>query len=83
MSSEIVPKAEQKPELLDSPVDSGKTIPPAFTVGRLDQTLQNIQGRSLDPIPEQKLLSAGKTLHRRYQPSEKTIVRFQRRAGFA
>ena len=58
--AQIVGKAEQKPELLDAQVGSGKGIPPAFTVGRLDQTLQNIQGRSLDPIAEQKPLTAGK-----------------------
>ena len=81
--TQVVRKAEQEPELLDAQVGSGEGIPPASAVGRLDQPFQNVQGRSLDSVAEQKLLTAGETLHGRYQPDEKTKVRFQRRAGFA
>ena len=81
--AQIAGEAAQKPELLDAQVGTGKGIPPAFGVGRLDQTLQNVQCRCLDPVAQQKLLTAWETLHGRDQPGEKTKVRLQRRAGFS
>ena len=81
--AQIARKTAQKPELLDAQVGTGKSIPPAFGVGRLDQPLQNVQCRRLDAVAQQKLLTAWETLHGRDQPGEKTKVRLQRRAGFA
>ena len=63
--TQVMRKAEQKPEFLDAEVGSGKRVPPASAVGRLDQPLQNVQSRSLDPVAEQKLLTAWESLHRR------------------
>ena len=67
----------------DDRFGASKSIPPAFGLGRLDQTLQNVQCRRLDQVAQQKLLTTRKTLHGRDQPGEKTKVRLQRRAGFA
>ena len=81
--AQIARKTAQKPELLDAQVGTGKSIPPTPGVGRLNQPLQDIQCRRLDPVAQQKLLTAWETLHGRDQPGEKTKVRLQRRAGFA
>ena len=81
--TQMVGQPEEKPELLNPQVGPGKGIPPALAVSRLDQPLQNIQTRCLDPVAKQKFLTAGETLHSRNQPQEKAKVRFQRRAGLA
>ena len=81
--AQIVCQTAEKPQLFDAEVGAGKGLAPAFGIGRLDQPLQYVQCRRLDPVAEQELLTARKPLHGRDQPQEKTQVRLQRRTGVA
>ena len=81
--AQIVCQTAEKPQFFDAEVGAGEGLAPAFGIGRLDQPLQYVQCRRLDPVAEQELLTAWKPLDGRDQPQEKTQVRLQCRTRVA
>ena len=58
-------------------VRRGQMPPPVACIRRLDQPLEYVEGRRLQPVAEQELLTPREFLHRRDQPQHEAVHRFQ------
>ena len=77
--SEVLRQPEQEAQLLEAEVRGIQMAPPVAGVRRLDQALQHVERRRLQPIPEQVLLPPRELLHRGHQPQHEAVHRLQRR----
>ena len=81
--AKVVGEADQEAKLLDAKIGpgQGRLTPPG--VGRFDERFQHIESGTLDAVPEQEALRAGKPVESRDQPEDELVVALDGGAGDA